>query len=215
MGNTSRMRGKFRAAAVVEYANICQNRLTINNKVAILIMVNKTRRALLTHIGRAAAVCTVPTSVLGAVKESRWLSFYHTHTRATLELAYHDGYNYVPDALARINTFLRDWRSRAIHPIDPSLLDMLLTTRTLLGSEQRFEVLSGYRSPATNELLRKQTAGVARSSLHMQGRAIRIRLTGVRTRKLQQAALDLGLGGVGYYPKSDFIHLDTGAVRSW
>jgi uncharacterized protein YcbK (DUF882 family) len=95
------------------------------------------------------------------------------------------------------------------------LLDILIATRTLIGSEQRFEVISGYRSPATNETLRNQTKGVAKDSLHMQGRAIDIRPTGVRTRNLHRAALDLGQGGVGYYPQSDFIHLDTGDVRSW
>lgn len=178
-------------------------------------MIDKTRRALLMNIGCIATVCALPRPVIGAVQEPRRLSFYHTHTRAKLELIYHDGHHYVPQALSRINTFLRDWRSRDVHPIDPNLLDMLLATRTILGSEQRFEVISGYRSPDTNEILRNQTQGVAKTSLHMQGRAIDVRLAGVRTSNLRRAALDLGRGGVGYYPQSDFIHLDTGAVRSW
>ncbi|MAF83949.1 MAG: DUF882 domain-containing protein [Gammaproteobacteria bacterium] len=178
-------------------------------------MTNKTRRALLANISSAAVVCALPLPAISSVREPRRLSFYHTHTRADLELIYHDGYQYVPEALNRINLFLRDFRTRDSHPIDPGLLDILIATRTLIGSEQRFEVISGYRSPATNETLRNQTKGVAKDSLHMQGRAIDIRPTGVRTRNLHRAALDLGQGGVGYYPQSDFIHLDTGDVRSW
>ncbi|MDP7659734.1 MAG: DUF882 domain-containing protein [Gammaproteobacteria bacterium] len=178
-------------------------------------MINKTRRALLANIGSAAAVCALPMPAISSVREPRWLSFYHTHTRADLELIYHDGYRYVPEALNRINLFLRDFRSRDVHPIDPGLLDMLLATRTSLGSKRRFEVISGYRSPATNESLRNQTNGVAKDSYHTQGRAIDIRLTDVPTGDLHRAALALGQGGVGYYPQSDFIHLDTGNVRSW
>jgi uncharacterized protein YcbK (DUF882 family) len=178
-------------------------------------MTNKTRRALLSSIGCTVAVCAIPVPAIGTVREPRLLNFYHTHTRAALELVYHDGRRYVPEALDRINTFLRDFRTQDVHPIDPDLLDMLLATQMAIGSDQRFEVISGYRSPATNELLRNRTDGVAKASLHTQGRAIDVRLTGVRTSNLRQAALDLGRGGVGYYPRSDFVHLDTGNVRSW
>jgi len=178
-------------------------------------MTNKTRRALLTSLGYTAAVCALPLPVIGAIHAPRRLSFYHTHTRTELDIVYYDGDNYVPEALDRINIYLRDFRTRDIHPIDPGLLDILFEARTALSSNQRFEVISGYRSPATNQMLRNNTDGVAKTSLHMQGRAIDVRLTDVRTSTLQRAALDLGRGGVGYYPQSDFIHLDTGNPRSW
>jgi len=182
-------------------------------------MIETTRRAMLKRIGCAAAVCVAPLPVVGAVigpaREARQLSFYHTHTRISLELVYHDGHQYVPEALVRINNFLGDFRTRDVFPIDPALLDLLQATRTAIGTKQRFEVISGYRSPTTNDMLRHQSTGVAKGSLHMQGRAIDVRLTDTRINHLRQAALDLGRGGVGYYPQSDFIHLDTGNVRSW
>jgi len=178
-------------------------------------MTNKTRRTLLMSMGYTAAVCALPLPAIGAVHAPRRLSFYHTHTRSELDIIYFDGDGYVPAALDRINLYLRDFRTRDTHPIDPGLLDILFEARTIIGTNQRFEVISGYRSPTTNEMLRKNTDGVAKSSLHMQGRAIDVRLTNVRTSKLRRAALDLGRGGVGYYPQSDFIHLDTGSPRSW
>ncbi len=184
-----------------------------------LPMIEMTRRTMLKRMGYTAAVCVAPLpavgTVIGTASEARRLSFYHTHTRISLELVYHDGHRYVPEALTRINTFLSDFRTKDVHPIDPDLLDLLLATRTAIGTDQRFEVISGYRSPATNEMLRHQGASVAKASLHMQGRAIDVRLTNTQTNHLRQAALDLGRGGVGYYPQSDFIHLDTGDVRSW
>jgi uncharacterized protein YcbK (DUF882 family) len=178
-------------------------------------MTNKTRRALLTSIGYTAAVFALPAPVIGAVHAPRQLSLYHTHTRTELDIVYYDGDGYVPEALDRINLYLRDFRTRDTHPIDPGLLDILFETQTAIGTNQRFEVISCYRSPATNEMLRRNTDGVAKTSLHMQGRAIDVRLTDVRTGRLHRAALDLGRGGVGYYPQSDFIHLDTGNPRSW
>jgi len=178
-------------------------------------MIYPTRRAVLASIGSTLAVCAIPVCAVGAERAPRRLGFYHTHTRESLELVYHDGRRYVPESLSRINQFLRDFRTLDVHPIDPGLLDILLATRTALGSEQRFEVISGYRSPATNEMLRHKHKGVAKTSLHMQGRAIDVRLTGIGTDHLHRAALDVGRGGVGYYPESDFVHLDTGHVRSW
>lgn len=176
-------------------------------------MTDKTRRALLAGIGCSAAAFSLP--VTGTVAEPRHLSFYHTHTRLSLAVSYHDGTGYVPSALERISTFLRDFRTRDAHPIDPGLLDMLFRLQSRFVSAERFEVISGYRSPITNEMLRQTTSGVDEGSLHMQGRAIDVRLTGVPTARLREAALELDQGGVGYYPRSDFIHLDTGTSRSW
>ena len=178
-------------------------------------MTDDTRRSLLTRMGCAAVAGALPLPVIGAVRAPRSLSFYHTHTRVELDIVYSDGNGYIPEALEKINIYLRDFRTRDIHPIDPGLLDILFEIRTNLGTNRRFQVISGYRSPVTNEMLRNTTDGVAKTSLHMQGRAIDVRLTDVRTGALRRAALDLGRGGVGYYPHSDFIHLDTGSPRFW
>ena len=121
---------------------------------------------------------------------------------------------YVQDALAEINQVLRDHRTGEIYPIDRDLLETLHILQSELGSTG-WQVISGFRSPKTNAMLANKRGGVARRSLHMQGRAIDVRLTDVSTRRVRDAALALGAGGVGYYRKSDFVHLDTGRVRSW
>ena len=123
--------------------------------------------------------------------------------------------SYDRDALARVNHFLRDFRTGEVHEIDPGLLDILYEVYVAVGGSGVFEVISGYRSPETNEMLRKQRQGIASGSLHQKGLAIDVRLTGVDTEKLRDAALDLARGGVGYYRDSNFVHLDTGRVRRW
>lgn len=146
---------------------------------------------------------------------ARELSFRHTHTEERLEVVYHDGRSYLTPALQRINWLLRDFRSGEAQVMDPQLFDILHALRINLGGET-FEIISAYRSPATNDMLRKTGGGgVAKRSLHMDGRAIDIRLPGVPTARLRDAAIELGMGGVGYYPESDFVHVDTGAVRTW
>ncbi|MCC7488466.1 MAG: DUF882 domain-containing protein, partial [Gammaproteobacteria bacterium] len=114
-----------------------------------------------------------------------------------------------------INHLLRDFRSGAVHPIDPRLLDVLHDVQAMSGSSGRYEIISAFRSPATNEMLRHKSSGVAQKSLHLQGQAVDVRLEGLATGTLRRAALSLGRGGVGYYPDSDFVHLDTGRVRAW
>jgi uncharacterized protein YcbK (DUF882 family) len=127
---------------------------------------------------------------------------------------YQEG-GYDPATLARVNYFLRDFRTGDIHVIDPGVLDILFEVRSRAGRNDPFHVISGYRSPATNAYLRSRSAGVAKHSLHMEGRAIDVRLPGFPTRKLRDIALAMQRGGVGYYPSSDFVHLDTGRVRFW
>ncbi|WP_332460900.1 YcbK family protein [Thauera sinica] len=118
-------------------------------------------------------------------------------------------------ALQRIDRLLRDFRTGEVQAMDPQLFDILHALRITLGGGT-FEIISAYRSPATNDMLRKTGGGgVAKRSLHMDGRAIDVRLPGVPTTSLRDAAIGLGLGGVGYYPESDFVHIDTGAVRAW
>lgn len=151
----------------------------------------------------------------GALADPRELSFYHTHTGKSLDVVYHRDGDYVPDALTQLGDFLKDFRSGERHDIDPELLDVLFELKTLTGAEQPFEVISAYRSPNTNEMLRTTTSGVAEGSMHLQGRAIDVRLPGVALTRLREIALQLQRGGVGFYPGSDFIHVDTGRVRRW
>ncbi|MBE0583999.1 MAG: DUF882 domain-containing protein [Desulfofustis sp.] len=142
------------------------------------------------------------------------LSFYHTHTGETLEVVL-DPKNISTRDARRVSHFLRDFRNGETHPIDRHLLALLCRIRKESGSDGTIEVISGYRSPATNAILRKKSSGVAKNSLHMQGRAIDIRLSNLQTSELKDIACSLKQGGVGYYAKSDFVHLDTGRIRFW
>jgi uncharacterized protein YcbK (DUF882 family) len=175
----------------------------------------RSRRSLL-----QATVCLVPVSflpmtALARTADARRLRFYHTHTSEKLDVVYAEDGAYVPGALAEVNRLLRDFRSGDVHPIDPRLLDILHDVQERTGSAGRFEVISGFRSPATNAMLRAHSSGVANRSLHLQGQAIDVRLTGASTRNVRRAAIAMRRGGVGYYPESDFVHLDTGRVRTW
>jgi uncharacterized protein YcbK (DUF882 family) len=150
-----------------------------------------------------------------AQMEERTLSFYHTHTFKEMSIVYFSNGRHIPAALTRINNFLKDFRTGDIHPIDTNLLDLLHNLRRATGSKGFFEVISGYRSPQTNSMLQSHSSGVASHSLHMLGKAIDIRLSSFNTGRLHQLAMGLQRGGVGYYPQSDFIHIDTGDVRAW
>ncbi|WP_340121985.1 YcbK family protein [Methylobacter svalbardensis] len=143
------------------------------------------------------------------------LALHNTHTGDRLKLTYFERGNYVEDALLEINHLFRDYHDGSVHPIDPALLDQLYDLKHSLEVRKPFNIVSGYRSPATNADLRRHSDGVAKNSLHMQGRAIDIRLEGIDTKRIRNAALALRRGGVGYYPRSNFVHLDTGSVRSW
>jgi uncharacterized protein YcbK (DUF882 family) len=143
------------------------------------------------------------------------LSFEHTHTGEKLKLTYFERGSYIEDALQEINYLLRDYHTDDIHPIDTALLDQLFDLKQSLDVNKPFHIVSGYRSPFTNAQLRKHSHGVAEHSFHMQGRAIDIRLEGVQTKTIRNAALAMAQGGVGYYPQSNFVHLDTGRFRTW
>jgi len=145
----------------------------------------------------------------------RTLAFRHTHTGESLSLAYADGDSYLADGLARVSWFLRDFRNGESRAIDPQLLDQLHTLAELTRTGAPFDVISGYRSPATNEALQRRGGGVATHSLHLEGRAIDVRLADVALGDLRDAAASLRAGGVGFYPQSSFVHLDTGRVRRW
>jgi uncharacterized protein YcbK (DUF882 family) len=173
------------------------------------------RRAFVATLAGAAPMLVLPERLLAGPSGSRALAFLHTHTGERLAVDYFEAGAYVPDALAAVDHFLRDFRTGDVHPIDPSLLDLLHSLTDLTGTGRPFQVISGYRSPATNEMLRHRSEGVAAGSLHMQGRAIDIRLADVPLDALRRAALAVRRGGVGYYPASDFVHVDTGRVRTW
>ena len=144
------------------------------------------------------------------------LHFFHTHTGERLDIVYRRGDSYLPEALARLDEYLRDHRTGAVRHYDPRVFDLLHDLETKLGRPgSEIDVVCGYRTPWSNEFLRSHGHGVAQHSLHMQAMAIDIRVPGVSTASLRDAALALHRGGVGYYAKSDFVHVDVGRVRRW
>lgn len=172
------------------------------------------RRLLLKGLGALSLGLGYPAARAASLQDCQ-LSFRHTHTDESLRVVYRSGGQYLPSALTQINHLLRDFRTGEVQPMDPALLDILHALGKTCG-EQRFEIISGFRSPATNAMLKKAGGGgVAKHSLHMEGRAIDVRVPGLDSAHLRDAALSLGLGGVGYYPVENFVHLDTGRVRSW
>lgn len=153
---------------------------------------------------------------LAAVGPARRLAFDNLHTGEKVDAVYFENGAYVPDALNAIDKVLRDHRSGEVHPMDRGLLDLLSALSGQLERPPGFQVISGFRSPHTNAMLKKTGGGgVATKSLHMQGKAMDIRVEGVETAALRDAALALKLGGVGYYPSDRFVHVDTGRVRRW
>ncbi|HUF23049.1 MAG TPA: DUF882 domain-containing protein [Vicinamibacterales bacterium] len=158
----------------------------------------------------AAAAKTAPAMAL------RELAFVHTHTAEKMAIAYAVNGQYQAEALAKLNHLLRDFRTGEEKPIDPKLFDLLHELTVALGNDAPFHVISGYRSPHTNTMLRSRGGGgVATMSLHMVGKAMDIRVPDVKLKTLREAAADLKRGGVGYYPSSNFVHVDTGRVRYW
>lgn len=156
----------------------------------------------------------LPTAV-HAAPSARALSFYHLHTGEALKADYWVDGRPVAGALAEINRLLRDFRTSEIRPIDVRLLDLLHRVQTRLGTNEPFHIISGYRSPATNSKLAHDSSGVARRSLHVEGQAIDVRLPGRSLRDLHAVAVAQKAGGVGMYPRSDFVHMDVGRVRYW
>jgi uncharacterized protein YcbK (DUF882 family) len=163
-----------------------------------------------------ASAVWVPAAEADSSAQVRRLRLYHTHTRERLDIVYLRDNAYIPAALAQLDRFLRDSLTGDVHHFDPRLFDVLFDlTRSSSRPDSEIQVICGYRTPQTNEFLRTHTTGVAKQSLHMQAEAIDIRLPGVKTSALRDAALALERGGVGYYPASDFIHVDVGRVRRW
>ena len=177
------------------------------------------RRALLKNglglaVG-AGVLASAPMAMALAGRSVRRLVFDNLHTNETLDVAYWENGFYQPGGLAAVNHVLRDHRNGEEHRIEPGLLDLLSAVSALMETSPRFSVISGYRSPATNAMLHSESAQVASGSLHMQGMAIDIRVQGQDLDRLRGAAETLAIGGVGYYPTSNFVHVDVGKVRAW
>lgn len=144
------------------------------------------------------------------------LQLFHTHTAERLNIVYRTGDHYIPQALSRLDEFMRDHRTGAVRHYDPRVFDLLHDISSELGrTNSEIDIVCGYRSPWSNEFLRAHGHGVAAHSLHMQAMAIDVRMPGVKTSDLRDAALALHRGGVGYYPGSEFVHVDVGRVRRW
>ena len=151
-----------------------------------------------------------------AAGQDHFLLLYNTHTAERIDIVYRRGEQYIPSALAQLDYFLRDHRTGEVRHFDPRLYDILYDLTSSIGhADSEIDIVCGYRTSSTNESLRAHTTGVAKNSLHIQAEAIDLRMPGIDTLKLRKAALALGRGGVGYYPRSDFIHVDVGRVRQW
>lgn len=175
----------------------------------------KRRRGFLKTLAAAGLMGSAGARALVASKGARELGFLNLHTGERLRVPYWENGSYVSDALTEINHVLRDHRANAEHSIDTALLDLLSRLQGAVGNSRAFEVISGYRAPASNEMLRSRSSGVAQGSMHLYGKAIDIRLPGSDLSKLHSAARALRGGGVGLYSASNFIHVDTGRVRYW
>lgn len=166
-------------------------------------------------VGWAAVGSVLGPRVTWGAARDRTLSLYNLHTEERLVVEYSHRGRYQPEALRAVNRLLRDHHTGDVYPIDPELLDLLWDLRALMGSQAPFSVVSAYRSPKTNAAMRREGRGVAAHSLHMQGRAIDIFLADRDLRLLHRAAAAMRRGGVGYYPRAGFVHVDTGPVRYW
>ncbi|WGW01874.1 DUF882 domain-containing protein [Vibrio sp. YMD68] len=175
------------------------------------------RRRFIQLAGSSIVVASgIPSLALASYPDQpRHLVMNNLHTGESLESSYFNGIDYVEGELDRLSHLCRDFRRNEVHPMDRRLFDQISQIQSLLGSQSEVQIISGYRSPATNSALRANSNGVAKKSFHMLGQAMDFRLHGVNLKDVREAAMSLKAGGVGYYPRSNFIHIDTGPVRSW
>jgi uncharacterized protein YcbK (DUF882 family) len=174
------------------------------------------RRRMLIASGLAGSAALLARPLLAAPSRSaKQISLTNLHTGEKLTVEYFRDEAYIPDALTAVEVVLRDFRNGDKHAIDPKLMDYLVDVAAQIGVPPNFSVISGFRSPETNERLHERSSGVSQHSLHMQGRAIDVRMSGVDCKDLASKAEQLKRGGVGFYRASNFVHLDTGAFRTW
>ena len=179
------------------------------------------------HLARAAAVPMTPAQPLSYAglagnpvsqqlgRGPRLAHIHNLHTGDSLKAVYFENGRYLPDAMSELMKAMRDWRSGEEHLMDPRLFDVMHALRGRLETNQPFQIISGYRSKATNDMMHERSSGVAKNSQHTEGKASDVRLEGVSLFNIRRAALDLGAGGVGFYPISNFVHVDVGPVRQW
>ncbi len=173
------------------------------------------RRQALRAILLGAVTFAVSLPALSAAGAERRLVLINTHTGEVLDTVYWADGNYRPVELGRLDWIFRDHRASSVLALDSRLFDLLHELAATAGLEPRYQIISGYRSPATNAMLRVASDGVSSRSLHMQGKALDVRLEGLPLASLRDLAIARRAGGVGYYPQSDFVHLDVGRIRSW
>ncbi|WP_439212916.1 DUF882 domain-containing protein [Duffyella gerundensis] len=175
------------------------------------------RRKLLVLGGAAAGLACLPGSAFATLStpRPRILTLNNLHTGETLKTEFFNGKSYDKDELARLNHFFRDYRANQTRKIDPKLFDQLYRLQAMLETRKPVQLISGYRSLATNNNLRAHSRGVAKHSYHTLGQAMDFHIEGIQLSNVRKAALALRAGGVGYYPSSNFVHIDTGPVRNW
>lgn len=166
-------------------------------------------------LGAAASMAVSPLEAAVRALPERGLHLYNTHTGEFLKTTYWSQGQYIAKSLVQINKFLRDHRNGEVHPMDPRLLDAMVAVHKKFGAKGAIHIISGYRSPQTNALLAANSDGVAHNSLHMTGKAVDIRIPGQSVKVVGRAAKSVRAGGVGTYPSSNFVHMDTGKVRYW
>jgi uncharacterized protein YcbK (DUF882 family) len=176
-----------------------------------------TRRAVLFMTGGALASALAAPAIASTHRpfSARSIALHNLHTGERVNSIYWEEGKYIPETLHRVNWVLRDYRTEEVFRISPELVDLLARLQLRLRSREPYQVISGYRSPSTNAMLAAMTDGVAQNSLHMHGKAIDIRVPDRSLVKVHRAAMELEAGGVGYYPRSDFVHVDVGRVRRW
>lgn len=190
-------------------------RLDIQKQVVIQQQ-SVSRRRFLMGAGGLGVAAMLPLSAQASLSTPvRTLSLHNLHTGEQVTTPFWEEGHYLSEGLSTLNHVMRDFRENEEHDIDPKLFDQLFLLQHRLGKPGEIQIISGYRSPTTNAMLRRKSRGVAKKSYHMKGQAIDLRLPNVQLSQLRKAALDLKVGGVGYYPRSNFVHLDTGPVRSW
>ena len=195
--------------------------IPVSNKNSNLNRMTIDRREMLRY-GLAGLLASVvplsfskPAVSATSSNQARRVVFKNVHTGESFNGVYRVGDKYLPEAFERLNTVLRDHRNGEVFPMDPRVIDILSKVQQKTGKKVPVNILSGYRSPQTNSNLRKASSGVAKNSFHMYGQALDIQIDGVGTRQLRDAAMSIKSGGVGYYPRSSFVHIDTGDIRSW
>lgn len=178
---------------------------------------NAHRRKLLALGGVALGVAILPTPAFATLStpRPRILTLSNLNTGESIKAEFFDGRGYIQDELSRLNHFFRDYRANKIKTIDPKLFDQIYRLQVLMGTRKPVQLISGYRSLDTNNELRSHSRGVAKKSYHTKGQAMDFHIEGISLSNVRKAALSLKAGGVGYYPSSNFVHIDTGPVRHW